>query len=156
MRRFTANRSLSVEARTRNLEDWAVAADKAASQSSRNGTAGSGQAGLSGVVPPREPPGPPVPSVYAVRTITANDTATTADGFIKVDTTAGNVTLTLPTAASMKGRVLIVKKISTPDVNLVTLDGNGAETIDGATTYVFNIPLMSVSLISDGAAWWLH
>ncbi len=94
-------------------------------------------------------------TVYAYRTITANDTATTADGFIFVDATAGAVTLTLPTAASMAGRILVVKKIDTSVINTVTVDGSGAETIDNDLTAIMTIPYTSISLISNGTAWYI-
>lgn len=92
---------------------------------------------------------------WPIVTKTADYTATVADAIVLIDTTGGAVTITLPAVATMTGRMLVMKKISTPDANTVTLDGNGAEQIDGALTYVFNVPYMSISLVCDGTAWWV-
>ena len=68
------------------------------------------------------------------------------------DTAAAAVTVTLPTAATAD-TIYHIKKIgSTANV---TVDGNGAETIDGATTAVLTIQYESITLISDGTAWWI-
>lgn len=60
------------------------------------------------------------------RTITANWTATAADGLILVDTTSGNRTVTLPAPESVKDMVLTIKRI-TAGVNTLTVVG----TVDG-------------------------
>lgn len=71
-----------------------------------------------------------------VTTITNADSPYTlqdGDGILLCDTTAGAITVNLPATASHVGRVLTIKKTS-GGVNAVTLDGNGAETIDGSAT----------------------
>ena len=68
------------------------------------------------------------------------------------DTAAAAVTVTLPTAATAD-TIYHIKKIgSTANV---TVDGNGAETIDGATTAVLTTQYESITIISDGSAWWI-
>lgn len=56
-------------------------------------------------------------------------------GFIlMVDASGGAVTVQLPAVASSFGRLLIIKKTDA-SVNAVTVDPNGAETIDGAASF---------------------
>lgn len=71
-----------------------------------------------------------------------------------VDASSASVTVTLPLAATFAGRVLHVKKIDASP-NTVTVDGNGAETIDDATTQVITTQYVSLALYSDGAEWWI-
>lgn len=89
-----------------------------------------------------------------IKTITVADTpyaVGATDAVILVDTTGGAVTVNLP-AAAVAGRTLTIKKVSS-DVNAVTLDGNGAETIDGQTTQLLTAQYMSLTIISDGVGW---
>lgn len=71
---------------------------------------------------------------------------------ILVDTSGGGVTITLPPAAGVSGRTYIIKKTTT-DGNTVTIDGNGAETIDGAATATFTTSRGVREVYSDGTAW---
>jgi hypothetical protein len=74
------------------------------------------------------------------------------DDFIYVDATGGARTVFLPAAAYMSGRVITVKKTDASG-NTVTLDGNGAETIDGAATLVISTQNHARTVISDGVNW---
>ena len=68
-----------------------------------------------------------------------------------VDTTAGVVTLTLnPVASSLSD--IVVKKINA-GANNVVVDGNGAETIDGAATLSWNTQYQSYTLRPALGAW---
>jgi len=69
------------------------------------------------------------------------------------DTTTAGFTLTLPAAATLgiKRKLIIIKKIAAG--NILTVDGNAAETIDGAATITLNNLNESVILISDGTNW---
>jgi hypothetical protein len=64
----------------------------------------------------------------------------------------GTVTATLPSAVGLLGKQFIVKK--TGSGGSVTVDGDGSETIDGATTYVLTTQYESVTLVSDGLTGW--
>ncbi len=88
----------------------------------------------------------------ALVTKTAAYTATDSDTVILCDATAGAFTVTLPTAVGRTGRVFYIKKIDAT-VNAITLDGDGAETIDGGTTQVISIQYNALKLISDGSEW---
>lgn len=75
--------------------------------------------------------------------------ASKKDTFIRADASAGNVTINLITAdAAAVGRILTVKKIDS-SANTVTLDGSGAETIDGAATYVLTAQWESVTVMAS-------
>lgn len=87
------------------------------------------------------------------RAVTAATTITAADALVLVDTTSGAVTVTLPVAAVSAGKRYTVKKTNA-GANNVTLDGNGAETIDGAATVVWNTQYLAYTVQSDGATWW--
>ncbi len=87
-------------------------------------------------------------------TKTTTYTATATDYTILCDTTTAGFTVTLPAAATVPGQVLNIKKISA-DVNTLTIDGNGAETIDGAATQTTAIQWTTFRLQSDGASWFL-
>lgn len=90
----------------------------------------------------------------SIRTITASASVADSDVVLLVDATAGAVTVTLPAAASSSGRVLYVKKTDASG-NAVTLDGNGAETIDGAATKANTTQYLSYTVVCNGSAWWI-
>lgn len=87
----------------------------------------------------------------AVAAKTGAYTATAADCVISGDATSASFTITLPTAVGITGRIYQIKKINS--ANTVTIDGNGAETIDGATTKDLTTQWSSYTLVSDGANW---
>ncbi len=69
------------------------------------------------------------------------------------DAAGGAVTVTLPPAVDNLNRELVIKKLGT--TGSVTIDGNEAETIDGALTKVLLTQYDVVELESDGANWWI-
>jgi hypothetical protein len=69
------------------------------------------------------------------------------------DTTAGNVTVTLPQARTVPGfRVEVKKLVAT---NTLTLAANGSETIDGGASVAWSTQYQSYSVVCDGSAWWI-
>lgn len=88
--------------------------------------------------------------------ITSNYVATTSDYILRVDTTGGTVTITLPSAATVgAGTVIIVKDASGAAVtNNITVAPNGADTIDGGTYSIIDT-YASVTFVSDGTNKWL-
>jgi len=84
------------------------------------------------------------------RTITASAAHIDGDDYILVDASSAAVTYTLPRAVA--GVELDIKKIDST-ANLLTIDGNGSETIDGATTATLSSQYDSVTVASDGTAW---
>ena len=97
-----------------------------------------------------------VPVLASVRrTPTAADyAALTTDELIAVTSTAAARTITLPKAASMDGRVVVVKDESGgAAANNITVDGNGAETVDGGGAYTISTNYGVARLYCNGAAW---
>jgi hypothetical protein len=70
---------------------------------------------------------------------------------VDVDSSGGNVTITLPTAASDAGRVFVVRKNAS--ANTVTIDPDGSETINGSATLALTAQYTSYTLMSDGTNW---
>jgi len=86
---------------------------------------------------------------------TATYTAKAGDRVIGVNR-AGTVTVTLPTAEVRPGRVYTVKDESgAAATNNITVDTEGAENIDGASTDVINVNYESKSYYSDGTNWFI-
>jgi hypothetical protein len=71
--------------------------------------------------------------------------------------TTGGITLTLPSAITEgSGKLFYVKDSGgNATANPITIDANGSETIDGSLTLQLTQNYDSVSLISDGANWFL-
>lgn len=63
-------------------------------------------------------------------------------------------TVTLPTAASAINRIYVIKKIDATG-NVVTIDGNGSETIDGSLTQSLDAQWEAMMLQSSGTAWFI-
>ena len=100
----------------------------------------SGSAGVGGVV--------------AITTKTGTYTAANTDTVILCDPTGGAFTVTLPAAADNTGKLFYFKNISSGG-NAVTIDGNGAETIDDAATLILSSPYDARTLVCDGTEWWI-
>lgn len=84
-------------------------------------------------------------------TITAKSAAYTA---VKNDVVlcTGTFTVTLTAAATVAtGGIIVVKNVST---GVITVDGNGAETIDGNATIEL-VQWDSIALITDGTSWYI-
>lgn len=82
------------------------------------------------------------------------DTATSPQAIIGVTNTAAPRTVTLQTATLLSGRTIIVKDESgLAGTNNITVATQGAETIDGAATFVINTNYGLVRLYSDGTNW---
>jgi hypothetical protein len=80
-------------------------------------------------------------------------TVLATDRTILADSTSGAITINLPAAASNTGRVLKIKKTNAGG-NLVTIDGNSAETIDGEATATLWFQNDVYELVCDGSNWY--
>ena len=65
---------------------------------------------------------------------------------------SGPYTVTLPAAASNAGKVYYIKNIDAQG-DIITIDGNASETIDGNTTYLLNVSNHALRIICDGSNW---
>jgi len=91
-------------------------------------------------------------SSLSVTTITANTTLVNTDNAIICNAVAGGFTVTLETAVGNSGVVHHLKKSDTT-TNIVTVDANGSQTIDGDLTLDITDPLVSITIVSDGSNW---
>lgn len=88
-----------------------------------------------------------------VSTKTTSSALTLVDEIIFVDATIGNVTLSLPVAATSKGKVYKVKKID-KTINKAIFDPDGAELIEGLATRSAGTYLESYTIVCDGTGWY--
>lgn len=115
-------------------------------------TGAQGPQGVQGLAGPQGPVGPAAPiGVFPVVIVNGNVTLTASNTVVLVDSTNGNVTVTLPDATATTGRYFVIKRtvaansvIIQPQVGQ-TLAGNTNETLTGAGS--------TDSIISDGTRW---
>jgi hypothetical protein len=89
----------------------------------------------------------------AIKTITGNYTTTASDYTILCN--ASSLTVSLPQASTVTGRIYVIKKIAS-GTGTITIDPNGSELIDGATTYTsLTAQWMSVIIQCNGTAWYV-
>ena len=82
-------------------------------------------------------------------------TLTDADKIVLVDddTVGGAVTINLPAVADSKGNIYYIKKLGS--TGNVTIDPNGSETIDGATTQIIGSQWDCIETYCNGTAWFI-
>lgn len=86
----------------------------------------------------------------------ADDSTGSPKDIYFVASAGGNVTVTLPDATTgdaSTGRVLTVLKVDA--ANDVILDGEGSQTINGATTVTMSSQYNYRTIISNGTEWWV-
>jgi hypothetical protein len=86
-----------------------------------------------------------------IDTVTGTHNADGSKDLLLANSSGGSVTVNLPAAALHTGRVITIKKTSAS--NLVTIDGDSAETIDGETTQVLTENYQSLTIVSNGTGW---
>lgn len=96
---------------------------------------------------------PPSGRIFVTTTVTANTTLNRTHEVVLCNATSGAITITLPPAAT-DTRGYFIKKIDS-SANAVTIDGDGAETIEGETTLVVSLQYDCPQLVSDGTEWWV-
>lgn len=87
-----------------------------------------------------------------ISSVSGSFTAGSTSTVILADAAGGSLTVTLPTAAGITGKVFRVKRVNS-GANTVTVATTSSQTIDGATTQVLLIQYTSIDVISDGANW---
>jgi len=93
------------------------------------------------------------PVIYPTTSVTTTYAALNINDVILSDATGGSFSVTLPLAAESFKKI-IIKKIDVSG-NTVTVDGNGAETIDGQLNYQLTLQYESITIISDGTQWFI-
>jgi hypothetical protein len=94
-------------------------------------------------------------AAYTIDTKTANYTIVAGDLGKIINVTANDVTLTLTAAATLgAGWFCYIRNSSAASGDIVTIDGNGSETIEGGTTYALYRD-MGVQLVCDGSNFFL-
>ena len=92
---------------------------------------------------------------YTVTTETTTPYAASAGDYILFNLSGTNAVVNLPVAATAGANAQVgVKKID-DGTELVTVSGNGGETIDGSTTLDLLSQYEAVELICDGSNWWV-
>ena len=92
-----------------------------------------------------------------IRTITSdtNIDLTYESQTILIDASSNDVTANLDAAATLgSGYTITFKRVDSTD-NLVRIDPNGSETIDGITTFDINEQYESVTIKCDGSNWYV-
>jgi hypothetical protein len=84
---------------------------------------------------------PPIATKTAAYTLTASDT---------VALVSGTVTITLPTAVGITGKIYHIKNISN---GVITIATDGSETIDGEASASLIQKYEAATLMSDGTNW---
>jgi hypothetical protein len=79
-------------------------------------------------------------------------TLANGDETILVNSTAGASSMTLPTAANNKGKMLRIKKTDS-SANAITISTTGGQTVDGLTSVVLGTQYATLEVISDGTNW---
>lgn len=91
-----------------------------------------------------------VTSVVTVTTDTTLSDYTT----VLVNAASAPVTITLPAAALSTNKIYRVKKIDAT-ANIVIVEGNGAETIDGDLNITIAFQNSSMDIVSNGTSWYI-
>jgi hypothetical protein len=88
------------------------------------------------------------------RSVTATGNVVSGDYLLICDATGGAITMALPPAALVPGRIYAFKRVNS-GANAVVIDPNASETIDGAATYTLSAQWNSVTIMSNGTAWFI-
>jgi hypothetical protein len=95
-----------------------------------------------------------VGQVAAISTKTTTYSALTTDYTILCDATTAGFPINLPAAASNTGRIFNIKKTDATG-NVVTIDANASETIDGSLSQTLDAQWESITIQSNGTAWFI-
>lgn len=90
-----------------------------------------------------------------ISNVTGNYTLASTSTVVLADASGASLTVTLPTAVGISGRVFRIKRTSS-GANTVTIATSASQTIDGATTQILNVQNVSVDVISDNSNWQLE
>jgi len=90
--------------------------------------------------------------------VTTKTTAYTAvagtDKIILCNASGGLLAIGLPAVSGNTGISFTIKKIDS-SVNVVEIDADGSETIDGLTSQIISVQYQSITVFCDGSTWWI-
>lgn len=90
---------------------------------------------------------------YSTQVVTGAYTASTSSSAVIIaDATGAALTVTLPTAVGVSGKIYTVKRVNAGS-NAVTIATTSSQTIDGGLTAILTIQYTSLDLMSDGSNW---
>ena len=93
-----------------------------------------------------------IPTSGTIGTVNSSPHAAGPYETILVNSTGGSIKIDLPAAATATSK-FVIKKISA--LNTVLIDPNGAETIEGIGDYTLYLNTETVTIQSDGTAWYI-
>jgi len=93
-------------------------------------------------------------ATLATATKSSSYTITGTDVVIFANAASGAVAITLPTAASFTGYRFYVKRTDSSG-NSCSVARSGTDTIDGQTSISLDLQYTSLTLVSDGSAWYI-
>lgn len=73
---------------------------------------------------------------------------------VRCDPSGAGFTVTLPLINIFNENQMVVIKNTTSSANVITINGNGAQTVDGAANTTIAVGFGSVTLMSDGVSNW--
>lgn len=92
-------------------------------------------------------------NILNTRTVSSGpDTVTASDQFVEYDAAGGAISVTLPSPATMPGKVLYLRKDGGVNFNIVTFTPS-AGTIDNGATDTLNSPFEEVTYVAQGSNW---
>jgi hypothetical protein len=94
------------------------------------------------------------PNTYSLTTQTAATYTATVSDYTIICNNSAAMTVNLPTAAGISGRIYIIKKISGGALD-VTIDANAAQTIDGIQTQLLDTQYEKITIQSNGTNWFI-
>jgi uncharacterized membrane protein len=90
---------------------------------------------------------------YRIKNVTAAYTVEDDYYYIRVDATAGAVTVTLPVASKKLGRSILIKKVDSSG-NAVTVSRQGTDTIEGSNTVSLAAQWNKTLVVAGAALSW--
>ncbi|NSL90113.1 hypothetical protein [Chitinophaga solisilvae] len=89
-----------------------------------------------------------------IRSVNSSGSLTETDNTVLVDASGSAVTITLPPATNISGRVYTIKKTAGSIDNGVTIQPTGGQ-IEGGSSYIIYNSYTFVTIQTDGTNWWV-
>lgn len=89
---------------------------------------------------------------YPYTNPTTDTTLGATSYMVDCNAVGGAFTITLPTAVGINGRIYNIRKSDSSN-NIITVDANGTETINGSLTITISTQYTNITIMSNGANW---